>query len=280
MTPEGVRAEVNKLGLLKREADGQTLVTTKEVLAEERRLIGFASQSKGTCRPLVGKEALSFADRELDQQQRLAVELPLRTACRISIIRGKAGTGKTRSVSELVYQLRSRDKEVVLVAPTARAVGVLKQDGFDDADTLAKLLLSSPMQEKARNGYIILDEAGMVGSKTMNEVFDLAKNVNARIILLGDKRQLPSVERGSPLRLLEDLAGLKVAEISEIRRQKGDYREAVKLLSQGRTIEGFDKLDAMGCVKTMPVWDSYKGIAEDYADKFNMLPKKNATRKF
>jgi len=50
---------------------------------------------------------------------------------------------------------------------------------------------------------------------------------------------------------------------SEIRRQiPKDYRQAVSLLSKGKTVEGFDKLSDMGRVKLLPVWDEYKPLAE------------------
>ena len=64
------------------------------------------------------------------------------------------------------------------------------------------------------------------------------KRVNARVLLVGDRRQHRSVTAGEPLKLLEEKAGLKVAEVTEILRQQGDYKKAAKALSEGRTEEG------------------------------------------
>ena len=61
----------------------------------------------------------------------------------------------------------------------------------------------------------------------MAQVFDLAEKLDARVILSGDRRQHGSVERGAALRLLEEEAGLVPAEIKDIQRQKGDYKQAV-----------------------------------------------------
>jgi conjugative relaxase-like TrwC/TraI family protein len=182
VTPEGVRSAVGGLGLLRREEDGKTLVTTKAILAEEGRMLSFATDGKNTCRPLVAEEAIEFENKELDDQQRRAVELPLRSTDRVVIIKGKAGTGKTTLTTEAVAQLEARGKPVVIVAPTTPAVGVLRNDGFD-ADTLARLLVDPKMQERARDGFVILDEAGLVGSKTMASLFDVAKQLNARVWL-------------------------------------------------------------------------------------------------
>jgi hypothetical protein len=267
VTPEGVRAEVGRLGLLRREENGKTLVTTKSILAEESRMLSFATGGKNTCRPLAGEEPIEFRNKDLDEEQRRAVELPLRSTDRVMIIKGKAGTGKTTLTAEAVEQIEARGKRVVIVAPTTPAVGVLLNDGFE-ADTLARLLVDPTLQERARGGYVVLDEAGLVGSKSMASFFDAAAKLNARVLLLGDTAQLTSVERGAPLRVLEEIGKVAVAEVTEIRRQKSkEYRDAVKFLASGRAGEGLDKLDAMGRVKLMPVWDKYQPVAKEYADR-------------
>jgi ATP-dependent exoDNAse (exonuclease V) alpha subunit len=106
----------------------------------------------------------------------------------------------------------------------------------------------------------------LVGSKTMARVFDLAERADARIVLSGDRRQHKSVERGSPLRLLEEEAGIIPAEVREIQRQKGLYKEAVKALSEGRAEEGFDRLDGLGWVREIGEWERHGQLAADYAE--------------
>jgi ATP-dependent exoDNAse (exonuclease V) alpha subunit len=83
----------------------------------------------------------------------------------------------------------------------------------------------------------------------------------------GDTAQHTSVERGDALRLLEKYAGLKPAELTEIRRQKSEqYREAVRDLAVGDGRRGFEKLDQMGAIKELPEDERYKQLAKDYAD--------------
>ena len=55
--------------------------------------------------------------------------------------------------------------------------------------------------------------------------------------------QIATLEQA--LRVLETIAGLKLSEVTEIRRQSGEYKSAVALLSEGRTAQGLDKLDAL-----------------------------------
>jgi hypothetical protein len=199
-----------------------------------------------------------------DGQQR-AVEHLLTSPDRVMILRGFAGTGKTTLTTEAVAQMEHAGKQVVMLAPSAQASrGVLRDEGFKEADTLARFLGDEAMQRKATDGVIWLDEAGLVGTKSMASLFKLADQLNARVVLAGDKAQLGSVERGAPLRVLEELAGIKPAEVTDIRRQSGEYREAAKLLAKGDAAAGLKKLDALGWVKLMPEGKEYTPLAVDY----------------
>jgi len=270
VTPEGVGREVGKLGLLRRHEAGTTWVTTSEALDEERKLIAFAAAGKGSCRPLAEPGGLESKDERLNDGQRRAVAHVLTSPDRVTMIAGRAGTGKTTLTQEAVAQIEERGKHVVMLAPSAEASrGVLRAEGFAEADTLARFLLDERMQRGAKDGFIWLDEASLVGTPTLGKLFDKADELNARVVLMGDTKQLASVERGSPMRVIEEFAGLPCAQVTEIQRQRdGGYKDAVKLLASGRTVEGFDRLDEMGRVKLLPVWDSYAPVAEEFADRF------------
>lgn len=70
------------------------------------------------------------------------------------------------------------------------------------------------------------------------------------------------------LRLLETEAGVKTAEVTEIQRQRDHecYKQAIEALSQGRTGEGFDRLDELGWIREIPDEDRYRQLAADYVD--------------
>lgn len=258
---------VQKLGranLVRGERDGEQLVTTGDVVAEERRIIDFARQGRGTCRKL-GDGEHAFTREWLNADQRSAVLHVLYSPDRVMLIRGGAGTGKTSMMSEAVEAIEKSGKHVFTFAPSADASrGVLRDQGFADAETVARLLVDGELQARARGQVLWIDEAGLLGTKTMGHVFELAKQIDARVILSGDRRQHGSVERGAALRLLEEQAGLVPAEIREIQRQSGAYKEAVKSLSQGRTEEGLQALDRLGWVREVTETDRYKLMAEDY----------------
>jgi ATP-dependent exoDNAse (exonuclease V) alpha subunit len=98
----------------------------------------------------------------------------------------------------------------------------------------------------------------------MVKLFEVAEAVGARVILVGDRRQNRSVTAGEPLKLLEDAAGLKVAEVTEILRQKGNYKKAAEALGDGRVLEGFEELQKLGWIKQVADSDRYKQLAAAY----------------
>jgi conjugative relaxase-like TrwC/TraI family protein len=267
VAPEGVRAEIDAHGLLTREIDGKVWVTTKEVLADERQMLAFANKGKGACWPIATSGPIRFRDGRLDRDQLRAVRHVLNSNDRVMLIMGQAGTGKTALAREAVTQIEDRGKPVVILAPSAQASrGVLRdQEGFKEADTLARFLLDENMQEAAKDGVVWLDEAGLVATHDMVRLFDLAGKLNARIVAVGDHHQMASVGRGAAFRALQEIAKLPVAEVAEIKRQiVPAYRDAVKSLAKGKAAEGFDKLDKLGWIKLLPAWDQYRPVAEAY----------------
>ncbi|WP_082838941.1 AAA family ATPase [Gemmata sp. SH-PL17] len=93
---------------------------------------------------------------------------------------------------------------------------------------------------------------------------NIAKDQDARVVVLGDSRQHRSVSRGQLLKLLEEKAGLPVAEVTEIVRQKGDYRKIAEALREGKTAEGLAMLDRLGWIREVPDAERYQALAEAY----------------
>lgn len=265
--PEAVARELDRRGLITAERDGRRLATSREVLAEESRMLRFAREGRGACRPL-GAPGHVFRREWLNDGQRRAVEHLLESGDRVMVVRGGAGTGKTAMMKEAVEAIEAGGKRVHVFAPSADASrGVLREaEGFAEADTVARLLVDTRMQEEARAQVIWIDEAGLLGSRTMGQVFDLADRLGARIILSGDRGQHTSVERGAALKLLEEEAGIVPAEIREIKRQSGAYRDAVRALSEGRVRYGFGVLDDLGWLHEVDEADRYRRLADDYAE--------------
>ncbi|MBX9653869.1 relaxase domain-containing protein [bacterium] len=263
-TAEQVLDQAQRHHLIYADRNGQRLVTTREVLAEERRMIDFAREGRGTCRPYASHHD-TFKRDWLNDDQKKAVKYILESRDRTMIVRGISGTGKSTLLREAAEAIESKGSRIHAFAPSASASrDTLAKAGFEDADTVARLLVDKKLQEKLRHQMIMIDEAGLVGSKTMAQVFDLAEQLDARVLLVGDRFQHGSVERGSALRLLETEAGIKPAEVREIQRQKDRYKSAVKALSEGRVAEGFKRLDDLGWIREFPSDERYAELANDY----------------
>ena len=325
------RAAVDGRGdLVRRRLGGRVQVTTPDVLEEEWRMLTFARDGRGVCRPL-GEEARqqpepSVADPtpapplpppavdpqhragllhragvavldwfapvvpptdhqgaegkspatsagdapgcgvDLNAQQRAAVAHVLASRDRVTLLRGAAGTGKTTLAREAVRQLEAAGRRVHGFAPSAEASrGVMRDEGFQDADTVARLLVDDQLQQRVAGGVLWVDEAGLLGARTTARLFDVARKHNCRLVLVGDARQHAAVERGDALRLLESEAGLKPAEVTAVVRQRGDYRAAVELLAGGDIAGGFDRLDKLGAIRELPGRaDRHAKLAADY----------------
>jgi len=262
-----VRDAYAQAGFITADRYGQRLVTTTAVLAEEQRMIDFACSGRGTRRRLGPAKPHRFKRDKLNQGQRNAVEHVLASPDRVILIRGAAGVGKTSMMQEAAEAIEANGRKVFTFAPSANASrGVLRQKNFANADTVARLLVDEKMQESTRDQVLWVDEAGLLGSRTMRKLFDVAERMNARVILSGDRRQHGSVERGAALRLLEEEAGLVPASIREIVRQQGAYKVLVRSLSEGRTEAGFRALDKLNWIKEVPTAERYQAMAADYVE--------------
>lgn len=259
--PDDVERAARRQGLLVR--DG--LATTKEVLAEEQRVIGFARGGRGSWRPLGATiEADVHGFEGLSAQQQAAVRHIWQSTDRAILVRGGAGTGKTAMAKVAVAGI---DKPVIMLAPSADASrGVLRAEGFAEANTIAHFLSSEPLREKAKGGVVWIDEAGLASIRQLDQLFAAAKELGARVVLQGDSKQHQSVERGSPLHVLEHLAGLPVASLTDIRRQDGRYKEAVAAIDRGDILAGHDILTDLGWVKETGPFDRNRPLVEDYLE--------------
>ena len=261
----GVLDETRSRPLIRRDLDGRAMATTREMLDIEERLIAFARDGRGRCRP-AGDPERPCSRAWFNDGQKAAIRHVLGSRDRVTIIRGVAGTGKTTLEQEIGEALAESGRPVVALAQSVKASReVLRNEaGFANADTVAFFLKNREFRESARDGVILVDEAGQLGVREMLAVFDAAAELNARVLLVGDRRQHRGVSAGEPLRLLEGSAGLNVARVTDILRQQGEYKKAAVALSEGRTSEAFDILDGLGWIEEVGDEERHAKLAEAY----------------
>lgn len=98
-----------------------------------------------------------------------------------------------------------------------------------------------------RNDVLVIDEAGMIGTKQLERMLAAADKAHAKVVLVGDPEQLQAIEAGAAFRGVIGQAGL--VELTQVRRQKETWaREATEALANGRTLEALKTYDSQGAL--------------------------------
>jgi Ti-type conjugative transfer relaxase TraA len=178
----------------------------------------------------------------------------------LAIIDGQAGTGKSFCMAAIRKAYEAQGEKVVGLAPTNAVAQDMGRDGFARAATIHSELFAlknGRMQWHGRT-VIMVDEAAMVGTKLMAELTGHAQAAGAKLILVGDDRQLSSIDRGGMFGVLKQRHG--AAELSEVRRQtRNDDRRAAELMAEGNFHDALARYDAKGGIK----WTRTQEQAQD-----------------
>lgn len=257
------RAALELQGVVRGEVGGRKWITTLAAHQLEQSVVAFAKDGRNRCAPLASRQTVK-ADW-LNAQQAAAVRHVWNSQDRVMIVRGGAGVGKTTLMSEVVAGLSETGAKCFVFASTVPATEVLKAEGFKGAQTVQRLLASKDLQRELGKDIVVwVDEAGLIDMETMHSLFTLAGQLNWRVVLSGDEQQHSPVRRGDAMRLLRQRAYLPVAEVSEIVRQRGDYKRAVQSIEGGLVTDGWQKLEAMGAIIEISGQARIERLAADY----------------
>ena len=178
---------------------------------------------------------------------------------------GVAGAGKTYSLNLLTQLATEQGYEVTGYAPSAQAANVLSEEAHIESSTVARLLHSKDNNHSSKKAIWIVDEAGLLSAKDAHALLTKAQQNDARVILVGDTRQLSAVEAGNPFRSLQS-AGMKTCYLEESRRQKtAALKTAVVCLAAGEPVEGLTQLERAGMVHEQKSEEQrHQSIVQDY----------------
>lgn len=223
-------------------------VATQQTLERERRMVATVNKGIGQHEALGRGRQFVVSDR-LGPEQKSAVLGALASRDFAFHISGAAGVGKTTLLKDLKRGLSEARRSVVAVAPSTSAVEELQKQGFPQAMTIARLLVDPQQRAELAGQVLIVDEAGMVGSRDMDELLQLAQSKGARLVTVGDTKQIKSVEQGDALRILERSSNLNGVSVRKVQRQLNEeYKAAVEALRKDPT-EGYRRLETMGAIR-------------------------------
>lgn len=197
-------------------------LTARFILEEEEGLVSWADSRK-TTQPNTSYPWGTLASRGLSDGQAAAVSAVIGSGG-LELIVGPAGAGKTTALAHSVDILRTQERSVFGVAPTAAAAEVLGTEADMSADTLDKLLYEhthpgrspSPEYDLAAGTTLIVDEAGTVSTPKLTQLAQLADKKLWRVVLVGDPRQFAPVGRGGMFGHLVDTFG--AVELDQVHR--------------------------------------------------------------
>ena len=223
--------------------------TLRSLLALEERLVeqlvrGVDAGVGVLDRGLV--QAASAAPR-LGHDQAAAVTALTSSGDRVSVLVGRAGTGKTHTLGTVRALYENAGFTVVGLAPSARAASELQAGARIGSTTLARHLVEH--RDIDTSTVVVVDEAGMAAVRDLARVVDQVTRVGAKLILVGDHHQLPEVAAGGGFRAALDLLGNRVAELTVNRRQHATWEQAaLDQLRHGDVAAAFAAYQAHGRV--------------------------------
>ena len=231
--------------------------STPELLEVEGRLVAGAQtrrgEQAGVCAAETVRAALAEHPTIGADQAGMVRDLCL-SGDGARVVVGKAGTGKTYALGVARHAFTLDGYRVIGAAPTGIATTSLEAEGFEEIATVDRLLLELDQETKAlragrlvtsdrdrgaggrlldARSVLVVDEAGMAGSRKLARLLEHVNRAGAKVVLVGDDRQLTSIDAGGGFRGLRVRLG--ASELNENRRQRQAWeRDALELVRDGQ----------------------------------------------
>nr|WP_109510541.1 AAA family ATPase [Orientia tsutsugamushi] len=223
--------------------------TTIEVRNEETRIIRIANKINNQVyyNDIYNLKSDIEGLANVSEEQKQALRHILLSTSGVRVLRGRAGTGKSYVLAKAHKLATNRGQKVIGLAPTHKAVSELRSKGYTEVYTV-KGFLYNRKKIFMQDSLIVVDEAGMVGTKAYAELFRVVRNNNCQLILAGDEKQLASIERGGMFEILSNIFGSHV--LVNIRRQSENWsREAAMEFAESNILSGITLLRQNNCVR-------------------------------
>ena len=263
-----------ELVVLGTDGAGKKRFTSREMVAVEQRLGHAASD-------LANRHAHGVADRHreraieaarqrgliLSDEQRDAFEHVTGKEGLTSVV-GYAGSGKSAMLGVAREAWEGDGYRVRGAALSGIAAENLECGSGIASRTIASLehQWAQGRELLTAQDVLVIDEAGMIGSRQMERIVSEAEKRGAKVVLVGDPEQLQAIEAGAAFRSIAERHG--AIEITEVRRQRDDWqRDATRQLATGRTGGALDAYEWRGMVNAAATREAARGNLIDGWDR-------------
>jgi conjugative relaxase-like TrwC/TraI family protein len=217
--------------------------STTELIALESRLVRGARSRVGVGAGLVPTDIVEGRIRGRENLTAEQAEMLTRLCLSgngVDVVTAAAGTGKTYTLNAVNLAWRHAGYDVIGAAVAGIAAQELQSSAGIPSTTLAMLSieLENGRRRLDNRTVLVIDEAGMAGTRTLAPILDAAHWSGAKVVLVGDPRQLPEIDAGG---VLAGLARrLDPIELIDNRRQRHDWeRHALAELRHGDVSNAF-----------------------------------------
>ncbi len=232
------------------------LYTTREMLALERTLVASAQARVDTGAGVVPAATVNqviAASGSLSREQLTMVRMLTTAGDGVDVVVGVAGAGKTQALAAARQAWTAVGYDVRGAALAARAAAELQARSQIPATSLDALLaaLDRAHRPLSARTVLVLDEAGMVGTRKLARLLTHAERAHAKVVLVGDDHQLPEIQAGGAFAGLGNR--LPTIRLTQNRRQHDPLeRHALAELRAGRADRALEHLTARGRISTAP----------------------------
>jgi Ti-type conjugative transfer relaxase TraA len=255
--------------------------TTRTVLLAEHHVLHAAEQLARSDRHQLDSfqragvsQSPAFATMT-DEQQRAFYHAT--GAGGFAVIDGQAGTGKSYTLAAVRSGYEDAGRDVIGLAPTNAVAQDMRADGFKHGATIHSEIfaLNNGRRQWDARTVVIVDEAAMIDTKLMAMLSGHAAAAGAKLILVGDDRQLSSIDYGGMFAVLKDRHG--AAELSEVRRQlKNEERRASEMFAAGNFHDALTIYDQKGAIHwTRTQREARAELIEQWAKDSAAAPEKS-----
>lgn len=257
----------------------RTNFTSVDNLQEEEALLSVAKRlTERECCPVdvkkIESKLMDHQTNPMNWEQAAALgHITLRKDS-ISIVQGRAGTGKTQMLKTATELWRRNGNRVLGLCVAGKAARGLQEATGMRTETIAKFLYDNdkPLLKQTRhhlrqfrrafkgqkttryrrvklkaNTVLVIDEAAMLSTQDMRQILEEVEKANAKIVLVGDSKQLQPIDRGNPFHALAERLG--AIQIDEIQRQQNPFDKKMVIdVSEGNMQSALSNLADRGLV--------------------------------